>query len=67
MAEIEPLRRERNAAHRHALAAEERCRALENRVEHVVMEFPRRVMRKIKRLARRPSAGVRDSFGAGEL
>lgn len=47
--ELEPLRRERDAAHRHALAAESRCRALELRIEHVVMEFPRRLARPIKR------------------
>lgn len=51
--ELEPLRRERDAAHRQALAAEARCRALELRIEHVLMEFPRRVLRKVRSLARR--------------
>lgn len=46
--ELESLRRERDAAHRQALAAEARCRALEMRVEHVLMEFPRRIARKVR-------------------
>jgi outer membrane protein TolC len=54
--ELEPARSERDAAHRHAIAAETRCRALELRIEHVVMEFPRRLARKVRaRLARRPT------------
>jgi predicted nucleic acid-binding Zn-ribbon protein len=44
---------ERDSAHQHALAAETRCRALELRIEHVVMEFPRRILRKIQRKLRR--------------
>ena len=62
--EVEPLRRERDAAHRHALAAEARCRALELRIEHVLMEFPRRVLRKAQagrawpRVARPARTGV---------
>lgn len=52
--EAETMRSERDAACRHALAAEARCRTLEVRIEHVVMEFPRRVARAIRnRLVRR--------------
>lgn len=50
--ETEHLRRERDAAHRHALAAEGRCRSLELRAEHVVMELPRRVLRKLRKIVR---------------
>ncbi len=47
---------QRDAAHQHALAAETRCRSLENRVEHVLMEVPRRVLRAIRaRGKRRPA------------
>ena len=52
LSELEPLCRERDAAHRHALAAEARCRSLELRIEHVLMEIPRRLVRKFRRLAR---------------
>lgn len=51
--ELEPLRHERDAAHRHAIAAEARCCALEGRIEHILMEVPRRVARAIRRPFRR--------------
>ncbi len=46
--EIEPLKHASDAAHRHALAAEARCRSLELRIEHIVMEIPRRFARKLR-------------------
>ena len=51
--EVEPLRQARDSAHRHALAAEHRCRSLELRAEHVLMEFPRRIARKLRAALRR--------------
>jgi hypothetical protein len=56
VAEVEALRSERDAACDHALAAETRCRTLEVRLEHVVMELPRRIARAIRnRVVRRAS------------
>ena len=62
--EIEPLRAGRDGAHRHALAAEARCRSLELRIEHILMEIPRRFARKLRSaIARKrpntPSGGTR--------
>ncbi len=48
LVELEGIRCDRDAAHRRAIAAESRCRALERRLEHVLMKIPRRAARDLR-------------------
>lgn len=62
LSELEGIRGERDAARRHALAAESCCRALERRFEHVVMKIPRRLASGLRSRFRSAMGGTRDGF-----